>query len=959
MSFQISEYFNLYKKDKIKEKNTKVFFYEHKKSKAKVLFYDCENVNAAFGIYFRTPVEDSSGITHILEHSVFEGSRKYNHRGNLDYLLNNSLATFLNAATFQDRTMYYFSSSFKKDFLNILDIYLDFVFFPVLDDRTFQREGYFYKKENGKYEFNGIVFNEMKDSLLGYERRNYFDTLKNLYPNSTFAHLQGGDPIEITDLTNEDIKKYHKDYYHPSNSYTIIYGKVDKKKVFQKLNEYFSEFEYKKINHNLEVQSIKERKVITDTYQDYLVEDGLVSFTKAIAFTQTSNFEEDFVMEFLTNLLFKYEFSPVRRALEDSGLISGISNVYYDNFNNTPYFKIDFRGINEKDIKKINEIFYKTLKKLSKKIDNELKEAVYKKYEFYSKEFNFYEGQGLNYIIESSTEFMHGDDPVEQFKTLKALKKLKKNINGKKLERIIKEKFLNNERVLDFTLKPDSKLMDKYKQDLDIKLENRMKLMDIKKLDEEIEKFDNWKEVPKKDVVYKSQKKISPKDLDVSIVKYDSKYEDLIFRTHINSDNIVRLELNFDISKIDLKSLSYFSIYLYIYYYLSSDKYNFEKFNLIKSKFLSSVNIDIKNYNDQVTENSYLSLYISLKYLKEDFSEVLEIFDQMVNHTIFDDKARLKFLINEYYQLSKDGIDSNFKENSQFYLSKFFTPFGEVYEGIKGLPIVKDLDRISKNFNEEYDELVLNLMKIHQFIFSSNLSINLGTSEKYERENVEDIKKLVSKLKLNLVDKSKLGFFVNPNYKDTYENQNFFHKINSDTNFNFLAVKYQKFPHTIIHKIKFVSEYMYQYLFEKIRINHGAYGASFKIYSFDNAGIFKSWSDPLINETFSTFLSYKNSYDVGKFSKSKFERLKKQMIGGLKKIYSNDELFSHSYENFMTNRTVKDREQIIYDTKFLTYKEFKDLFKYIKNPKFIIKLVCTNESNIKNFKEDYIEIKGL
>ena len=158
MKFQVSNSFNLYKKDRIPEKDTKVFFYEHKKNKAKVLFYDCENVNAAFGIYFKTPVTDSTGITHILEHAVFEGSRKYNQRGNLDYLLNNSLSTFLNAGTFQDRTMYYFSSSFKKDFLNIMDIYLDFVFFPTLDENTFKREGYFYKKEDGKYQFNGYKF---------------------------------------------------------------------------------------------------------------------------------------------------------------------------------------------------------------------------------------------------------------------------------------------------------------------------------------------------------------------------------------------------------------------------------------------------------------------------------------------------------------------------------------------------------------------------------------------------------------------------------------------------------------------------------------------------------------------------------------------------------------------------------------------------------------------------------
>ena len=957
MKFQVSNSFNLYKKDRIPEKDTKVFFYEHKKTKAKVLFYDCENVNAAFGIYFKTPVTDSTGITHILEHAVFEGSRKYNQRGNLDYLLNNSLSTFLNAGTFQDRTMYYFSSSFKKDFLNIMDIYLDFVFFPTLDENTFKREGYFYKKEDGKYQFNGIVFNEMKDSLLGYERRSYYDNLKHLFPNSTFAHLQGGDPVEIVNLTVEDIRKYHHDYYHPSNSYTIIYGKIDKKKVFQKLDEYFNEFEFEQKNTSLEAYPIKEAKVMQDTYQEYL-EDGTVSFSKSIAFEKTTN-EEDFIFEFLTSLLLKYEFSPLKRALEDSGLINGVSNFYYDNFNNTPYFKIEFRGILEKDIPKINEIFNKTLKKLTKGIDKEIKEAVFKKLEFASKEFNFYEGQGINYIVGSSSEFMFDGDPVLQFKTKKYLQIIKKSISGKKLEKFIQDKFINNSRVLDFTLKPDSKLMENYKKDLDYKLQDRLKLMDLKKLEKEISIFDEWKEVEKKDVVYKSQKKIKTSDLEVELVKYNSKYEDLIFRTILPSDNIVRMELSFDISKIDLNKLHYFSIYLYVSYYLSSKKYNFEKFNLIKSKYLSHVSMDIKNYNDQVTENSYLMLYFSFKYLHEDFNEVLNIFDELINHTIFEDKERLKFLVNEYYQISKDGIDANFKENSQFYLGKFFTPFGDVYEGIKGLSLVKDLEKISKNFSEEFPTLVSELKDIHEMIFTSKMVINLGTSEDYEKRNVHDAKSLVKKLNFQLVDKSKINFFTNHHFKDHYKNMNFYHKINSDTNFNFMGVRYAKFPKEVKNKIKYISEYLTQYLFEKIRINHGAYGASFKVFTFDNAGIFKSWSDPLINETYKTFLNYNKGYEVSKFNNKKFERLKKQVIASFKKIYSNGEVFRHSFENFMTNRTHQDREQSLIDARTITYTEFKNLFKLIKNPKYIIKLICTNEDNIKNFKEEYTEIKGL
>jgi len=957
MSFKISDKFNLYKKDKIPEKKTKVFFYEHKKTKAKVLFFDCENVNAAFGIYFKTPVSDSRGITHILEHSVFEGSRKYNQRGNLDYLLNNSLATFLNAGTFQDRTMYYFSSSFKKDYLNIMDIYLDFVFFPKLEEETFRREGFFYSKEDGRYEFNGIVFNEMKDSLLGYERRNYFDNLKHLFPNSTFAHLQGGDPIQIVDLSLNDIKKYHDDYYHPSNSYTIVYGKIDKKKVFQKLDEYFSEFEFKKIEVEHTLNSLTSPKKIEDTYQDYL-EDGLVSYSKSIVFDKPT-LEEEIIFNFLVELLFRYDFSPMKRAIEDSGLVPTISSAYFDNFNNAPYFKIDFRGLDEKNIVKLDELFNKTMKNLTKKIDSEIKNTVFKKREFSSKEFNFYEGQGIDYIVGSSTAFMHGEDPIEEFKSLKTLKVIKKYLKGKKLENFLKEKFVKNTRTLDYILRPSSKLIEEYKKELNSKLQDKLSLVDYKKLDQEIEEFEKWKEIPRKEVLYKDQKKIKTKDLEVSLVKYNSKYEDNIFQTIVPSENITRVEFGFDISKLDLDKIEYFSIYLYVLYFLSSKKYSFEQFNILKSKYISGMNMDVRSNNDQISGKGYLHFYISFKYLTEDFENIHHIFEEMIEHTNFREKERIKFLVNEYYQTSKDGIDTNFRENSQFYLGKFITPFGDVLEGIKGLSVVKKLEKISKNFDQEYEELTLELEKIHKFIFSSKMVINLGTSEKFAKANFSDIKNLVKKLKLNLVNKSEFNYFENPNFTEDFPNMNFFHQINSDTNFNFVAIKYPKFPKESVHKIRFISEYLFQYFFEKIRINHGAYGAGAKIFSFDSAGIFKSWQDPLINETFKTFLNFSKNYEISKFKISKFEKIKKQMIASYKKIYTNGEVFRHSFENFMTNRTHKDREQALYDTKTITYGEFKDLFKLIKSPKYIIKLICSNKDNIKNFKEEYNEIKGF
>jgi len=957
MNFVISEKFNLYHKDKISEKKTKVFFYEHKKTKAKVLFYECENVNSAFSITFKTPVFDSKGTTHILEHMVFEGSRKYPEKANFDYMLNNSLASFLNAATWQDKTNYTFASSFKKDFMNLLDVYLDFTFFPILNENTFKREGYFYSKDGESYKFNGIVFNEMKDSLLGYDRRSYFDNIKHLFPGSTYSHLQGGDPVEIVDLNVQDIRDYHKNYYHPSNAYVIIYGKIDKKKVFHKLDEYFSEFEFKKFDFDTDLSFLNEEKEIEDYYQDY-IEDDRICFSKSILFDKVT-FEEEIALGFLIDLLFRHEFSPMKRALEDSGLINGIYSSVFENDNTMPYFRLELKSIQEKDIPKINEIFETNLKKLSKKIDKEIKETVYKKLQFKTKEFNFYQNQGVDYINISLTRFVNGENPAELIKTLKILKIIKKYIKGKKLENLLHEKFLKNHKILNYKLKPSSKLLDEYKEKIDLKLEERLKVVDTKKLNSQIEEFEKWKEISKKDHIYKNQKKITSKDLEVSVIKYDSKYEENIYTTIVPSEDITRVGLLFDISKIDLNKLEYLSIYLYILNYISTKNYNFDKFTILKSKYLSKISIDVETYIDEFTNKHYLTFSISTKYLNSDFDKILHIFDELINNINFSEKERMKYLINEYYEVTKNKLDSGFKSYARTYLNRFTSQFGDFYEGIEGISLIKKLKNISMNFNNEYDNLTKELNIIHKFIFSSKMLVNLGTSSKHENTNISDVKKLIKKFNLNLVSKDEFNSFADPNYKVSFDNQNFYLQVNSDTNFNFLTAKYEKFPLEVKNILSSANDYLSQYANENIRFQNGAYGARAGINRKENVLTFVSWSDPFINESFKIFSNFKKNFDVSKFVKSKFEKLKRQNIAEFKNLQTNSQIVGNSFTMFMYGRSNKDREQTLHDIKSMSYLDFKKLFELFKKPKFIIKLICTNKTNIKNFKEKYSEIKAF
>ena len=220
--------FNLIDEKYIEDVHSKVSYYEHIKTKTKIVTLENNMDNLAFGIGFRTPPKDSSGVAHIIEHSVLGTSRKYKTREPFFDLVKGSPNTFLNAMTFPDKTIYPFSSKNKKDFYNLLDVYLDCVLYPGIyeTDKIFKREGWHYelRDKNDPIIINGIVYNEMKGAYAS-EDEQVFDALNTiLFKGTTYGVDSGGNPQDIPNLTYEAFLNFHKTYYHPSNSYIYLSG---------------------------------------------------------------------------------------------------------------------------------------------------------------------------------------------------------------------------------------------------------------------------------------------------------------------------------------------------------------------------------------------------------------------------------------------------------------------------------------------------------------------------------------------------------------------------------------------------------------------------------------------------------------------------------------------------------------------------------------------------------------
>src|SRR5665213_414571 len=313
--------FELLRDEQIAEVNSRARLYRHKKTGAEVLTLANDDENKVFGITFKTPPEDSTGVAHILEHSVLCGSRKYPVKEPFVELLKGSLHTFLNAMTFPDKTVYPVASQNLKDFYNLVDVYLDAVLFPLISENTFRQEGWHYELDatQAPLTYKGVVFNEMKGaysspaSVLGKAVQ------QSVYPDNTYGVDSGGDPAKIPDLTYTYFKNFHDRFYHPSNARIVFYGDDPEEQRLEKLEEFLGQFDRLEVNSAVALQRrFTAPKEVAGTYaagQDEAEKPNSAMASVNWMLAEIPDQEAAIVLSLLEFSLLGTSASPLRKAL--------------------------------------------------------------------------------------------------------------------------------------------------------------------------------------------------------------------------------------------------------------------------------------------------------------------------------------------------------------------------------------------------------------------------------------------------------------------------------------------------------------------------------------------------------------------------------------------------------------------------------------------------------------------
>ena len=395
----------------IPDLNSKGALLMHKKSGAKVVVLKNDDPNKVFYIGFRTTPDNSTGVAHIMEHTVLCGSRKFPVKDPFVELVKGSLNTFLNAMTYPDKTVYPVASCNDTDFKNLMDVYLDAVFYPNIfkEKKIFMQEGWHYELDqpDGELKINGVVYNEMKGAFSSPDDVLDRAVLNTLFPDNTYAFESGGDPDDIPKLTYEEYLQFHKKYYHPSNSYLYLYGDMDMEERLNWLDEhYLSDFDYQEVDSEINEQKpftkpvdiIQEYSITTDeserdnTYLSYnAVVGNVLDKEKYIAF------------QILDYALCTAPGAPLKQALTDKGIGTEIYSVY-DNGIYQPYFSIVAKNANIEQKEEFIETIEQELKGLKKEgISKKALKAGLNYFEFKYREADFGSyPKGLMYGLQMS-----------------------------------------------------------------------------------------------------------------------------------------------------------------------------------------------------------------------------------------------------------------------------------------------------------------------------------------------------------------------------------------------------------------------------------------------------------------------------------------------------------------------------------------------------------------------------
>ncbi|MBR1641106.1 MAG: insulinase family protein [Butyrivibrio sp.] len=846
--------------------NSESYLMRHKKTGARVALLSNDEENKVFAIGFRTPPRNSTGVAHIIEHTVLCGSKKYPVKDPFVELVKGSLNTFLNAMTYPDKTLYPVASCNDADFQNLMDVYLDAVFYPNIykTDKIFKQEGWHYEMEdeNSDLTINGVVYNEMKGAFSSADDVLTREIMNSLYPDITYGIESGGDPDVIPELTYEEYLDFHRTYYHPSNSYIYMYGNMDMAEKLDYIDKnYLSKFERIDVDSKIGFQkAFEEPRLVKKAYpvlpEDEIKKNTYLSYNCSVGSTLDKKLYIAF--DILDYALCSAPGAPIKKALIDKGIGQDVYSDY-DNGIQQPIFSIVAKNADadQKD-EFVNTIRDVLAKQVENGIDKKslLAGLSYDEFKYREADFGRFP-KGLLYGIQVLDSWLYDDNsPWLNVEANDTFAELKKEVDGRYFEELVKKYLLDNPHRTVVMLEPKQGLTEEKDEALKKKLKDYKDSLSKEEIDtivrqtKELKAFQDEEDDPKdlakiplltlEDMKKESEKFIYElRDADGTKVLFHD----------IFTNGIAYISFVFDMKDLDPQLLPYASSLKKVLGMLNTENYEYgDLYNEINIK-TGGISGAISTYTDSEDVTKFQTKFeISVKVLHDNLGYAFELVKEIITRTKFDDVNRLKEIFSEQYARLQSDLASAGHQSAALRAMGYVSPAASVSDLSSGIGYFRHLEKILKALDTEdgAKELIDTLKYLCRLIFRpENLLVDVtGTAKEYD--GIEDeTKKFAASLYTDDVEKKSLKITTtrkNEGFKTAGQVQ----YVCRAGNFASKGLKYTG----ALRVLKVMMSY--DYLWKNIRVLGGAYGCM-SSFAKNGDAAFVTYRDPNLQNSVDVF----------------------------------------------------------------------------------------------------------
>lgn len=852
--------FKLVEKKFVEEVNAECYYFIHEQNGARLLKIAADDNNKLFNIAFKTAPEHDYGTPHIMEHSVLNGSKNFPVKSPFDVLAKGSLNTFLNAMTGSDMTTYPVASMNDKDYFNLMHVYLDAVFNPILheDPRVLKQEGWHYELDDidGEIVYKGVVYNEMKGSFSSPTRELSYQAYKVLFPDNTYGVSSGGYPDAIPGLTQEYFVKFHDKYYHPSNSYTLLYGDADLNKELEFINrEYFSKYE--KSDEKVEISLQEAFKAKKEAVKEYAVPEGSPTEDNtylAKYFVTGRNTDQELVMalRILSEALVNHESAPLRLALQEAKIGKEIRS-YVDNSKQN-IFQIRVQNANPEDKEQFDQIIYETLETVAKEgFDEEMIEGIINRWEFNLREGNTPQ-KGMMYAFSAIQGWFFADDPFMGLEFEKPLANVKEQIQNGLLQEIIKEQLINNDHALLMVLKPkpglEKEIIKKTKEEL-AEYKASLSKEELEQLVEETKELKEHQQREDTPEALATVPMLSLSDISPDVKWYELKEKKAgnipVLHHEEYTSNILYSKLYFDLRVLPQELIPYGNLLAEVLGMLNTENYTFGELdnalNIHTGGFYTYLSTYLEDGSDS---NLKPYLVVNSKAFTEKGPKMFEITKEILTKSKFDDTERLKDILIRH----QSRVESNVKNNGLGYamtrLNSYYSNDGMFSELTNGLEYYRFVTDITKNFDEKNEEVSEKLAEVANILFAQN---NMIASITCSKDQYEDYTAALNTLSSELAEGE--NNIQEWEFELTPKNEGLMSA--SKVQYVVKGYNFKKLGYEWNGKMRVLNQIISRdWLQNQVRVMGGAYGG-FAGFNDEGDAYFASYRDPNLTETLENY----------------------------------------------------------------------------------------------------------